>query len=102
MSYSQARETLAALWGWIEDSGDEIVLRLPRLSVAYAGPVLMAALLTVTTPASLEACSKGTFIEVQPELYFVFTALPDTVEAGWSGARGGWQPPPQRYGPPGP
>lgn len=80
MSYSQARENLAALWDRID---------LPRPPLALPAPLLMAALLTVMTPASLEACTKGTFIAVRPELYFVFTALPDTVEATWHGAVGG-------------
>jgi hypothetical protein len=59
-----------------------------RLPVALSAPLLVAALLTTASPVSLGACSMSTFIPVQPQLYFLFTALPDTVEAGWSGALG--------------
>jgi hypothetical protein len=79
------------LWGRLGDSLREADLCVLRLRVALAAPV-MAALLTGATPTPLEACSKATFIDVQPELYFVFTALPDTVEAGWSGATFGSRP----------
>lgn len=90
MNPGQLREGVAALWVRIEDSRHDAGL---RLRFTLPASLLVAALLTMVGPASLGACSKGTFSPVQPEFYFLFTALPDTVDAGWSGAlRVGGQP----------
>jgi hypothetical protein len=62
-------------WAQVDRSRHGVVLHL-------------AALLLIASPGSLDACSKGTFQPVQPEFFFISTALPDTVEAGWSGALG--------------
>ncbi len=93
VSNRRAREKLATLWDRAEDSRNEIGLLLAGLPVVLPASLLLAALLTMASPISLGACSKGTFVPAQPEFYFIFTALPDTVEAGWSGAVGsGGQP----------
>lgn len=57
-----------------------------RPIVGVSVPLFIAVLLTVTAPAPVEACSKRAFGAAQPDFYFVFTALADTVDAGWPGA----------------
>lgn len=51
-----------------------------------SGLAVLACLLIGTTPMPVDACSKSAFGGVQPDFFFLFTPLADTVEAGGNGA----------------